>query len=182
MTIHSNFYRGTTLLLIIFCILSICGCASSMSKEQSSAADEEVYIDLKQGFSVVVPSAWKRERLPVSSPRHQPNIVEWRTSSKDGSNTFKVKTISLKAPVSREEYLSTREEERFKLVEDTPQSILHPAGPAARWECEDEIGNIILLTIEGPEYIYILTGKVAAENSAQILPTVEKVISSFSIL
>ena len=182
MTFQKKLYRWTTLLLVSFLALSICSCASSMNKEQSSTTDEEAYIDLKQGFSLVVPSTWKRVRIPVSSPRHQPNAVEWLIFGLDDSNSFLVKTISLKDPVPPEEYLSTLREERFNLVEDSPQNILHPAGPAARWECQDEIGNIILLSIEGPGHIFIITGKVAAENSKQLLPTVEKVIASFSIL
>jgi hypothetical protein len=179
-TYSQNFRRGFPLsALLLLCLVAL-GCAFPFSKKQSSAVIEEAYIDLKQGFSLVIPAIWTRERIPVSSPRYNPNTVEWLINSTDGyEGTFQ---ISVQSAIPLQQYLSNLENEHLKLTENMSENMIHPAGPALRWELEDKQESIILITIEGSERRHIITARVAKMNYSQLRKSIERVINSFLIL
>ena len=180
MTFSINLRQSISLSALTVVALAVLGCASATNKKQLPSIAEEAYIDLKQGFSLVVPATWERERIPVSSPRHRPNTVEWLITSTSGPQA--IFQVSVQNSLPLQEYLTNLDNGRFKLTKEMSKSLQHPAGPALRWESEDNRDKIILLIIEGPKRSYIITGKIAAVNYDQVLPTLEKVISSFSIL
>ncbi len=180
MTYSQNFRRRFPLSALLFLCLVSLGCAFASTEKQSSAVIEEAYIDLKQGFSLVIPAIWTRERIPVSSPRHNPDTVEWLVNSTNGyEGTFQV---SVQNTIPLQQYLSNLENEHLKITEEMSENIIHPAGPALRWELEDNQESIILIIIEGSERRYIITARVTSVNYDRLLKTIERVINSFLIL
>ena len=179
MSPSTTFRQWTILVALTILILTAFGCASPSNKKDLQASDEQEYIDLKLGFSLVVPSSWERVRVPVSSPLHRPNAVEWLIpNSGDPESDLQVSRIT----VPLQEYLSILNKGGLKLTEEMAKKTEHPAGPALRWEIEDNPEKIILLSIEGPKRRYIITCRIAAINYSQLIPSIEKVISSFTIL
>lgn len=167
--------------LVVLC-LTTSSCAAPAGTQSSSTVDEEVYIDLKQGFSLVIPSTWERERIPVSSPRHRQDTVEWRiTSSQVQVGTLQVTTAS-RMPGPLQEQLASFHSEPPLFAKEGLEGIQHPAGPAFRGEGQSNLENIISLAIQGASRTYFITGRIAAADFVQVLPTLEKVILSFSIL
>jgi hypothetical protein len=182
MTPSSRFRHWAGLLALTLFVLALFGCASPNSKH-SSIMDEEVYIDLKQGFSLVVPSNWQRNRIPVSSPRHRPETVEWRiTEANTQIGTFQVTTINPENLRIPPKPTASPDIRSAALAKVEPRDIEHPAGPALRWESKDKFENIIRLSIKGSRLGYIITCNITESEFAQLSPTVEKVILSFSIL
>lgn len=180
MTYSQNLRRGFSLSTSLLFLLITFGCSFPSSKNQSTAVIEEAYIDLKQGFSLVIPAIWTRERIPVSSPRYSPDTVEWQISSINGpEGTFQIRVQSA---VPLLEYLTNLENEHLKLTEEMSENILHPAGPALRWEIEDKLEIVIMITIEGPDLRHIITARMTKKNDGQLIKTIEKVIASFAIL
>ncbi len=180
MTYSQNFRRKLPLSALLFLCLIALGCAFPSSKKQSSAVIEEAYIDLKRGFSLVIPAIWTRKRIPVSSPRYSPNTVEWLINSTNKyEGTFQ---ISVKSTIPLQQYLSNLENEHLRITEEMSEDMIHPAGPALRWELEDKQENIILIIIEGSERRHIITVRVTNMNYDQLHKTIERVINSFLIL
>ncbi len=180
MTYSQNFRRRFPLSALLFLCLVTLGCAFPSSKKQSSVVIEEAYIDLKHGFSLVIPAIWTRERIPVSSPRYSPDTVEWLVNSTDGyEGTFQ---ISVQSAIPLQQYLSNPENVHLKITAEMSENMIHPAGPVLRWELEDKQETIILIIIEGSERRHIITARVATMNYDQLLKTIERVINSFLIL
>ena len=180
MIYSQKLYSGFSLAALLLLTLVTFGCAFPSSKKPSTAVIEEAYIDLKQGYSLVIPAIWTRERIPVSSPRYKSDTVEWRINSTNGpEGTFQI-SVQIATPLQK--YLTNLENEHLKLTKDISENMLHPAGPALRWKIDDKLEKIILITIEGSERRYIITARIAKKNYNQLVKTIEKVIGSFSIL
>lgn len=169
--------------MLVLLPLVTSGCASPAGNNQPSEIAEVAYIDLKLGFSLVVPSSWKRQRHPVSSPLHRPNAVEWLTENTNAPNeTQGSLLVSLLTPDSPQDYLAKVKEEQPTIADVLPENIHHPAGPTLRWVSEENLISFMLLSIQGQKRSYFITYKTATANYPQNLSTIEKIIASFTIL
>ena len=180
MNLLAKLYQRLSLFACVIIITTTLGCASPGNKKTSSGLDEEAYIDFKQGFSLVVPSAWKRQRIPVSSPQYQTNTVKWLINNSGAAkDDFQV---SIQDTFSLHEYVAKLDNDPFRLNGKISKSIQHSVGQVLRWESEDNLEKIILLAIMSQNRTYVITSKIALTRSEKLLPTIEKVFSSFAIL
>jgi hypothetical protein len=169
--------------VLILALLTTAGCLGPKGEETAISADEEVYIDLKLGFSVVVPVSWLRQKLPVSAPGYKSDTVEWEIPGpvKD-KNTLRIKALEhLKLPITPES-LNNLIPPHTEGITKPPLNFEHPAGQALRVEWRRQAQRLISLIIVGPDRSYLLSITLDETEYDQFLPAVEKTLLSFSIL
>lgn len=174
--------RALISLAIVVIVLS--GCASPNAKgKHSRIVDEEVYIDFKHRFSMVLPVTWQRAKTPVSLPAYHPDTVQWIISEADDRiGSLQVITQSPSIKPTLQESLSAFLNSQAKLIERETEAFQHPAGSALRLNGKDSFGNVIYLPIKGLDQTYIIAFKIKETDYEQLLPMIEKIILSFSIL
>ncbi len=176
--------RSASLLAAIFLLATVCGCASPSNNSAAIiAADEQVYIDLKQGFALVIPATWKREKIPVSSPQYRSDTVNWILfSGKSKIGTLQIRALGHPDQSSPQDYLCDFLNEQNELHHSETIELEHSAGQVLRLNGEETDYRVIYLVIEGEKLSYLAAFKISAKAHDDLLPSVEKVIKSFSIL
>lgn len=157
------------------------GCASrAVSEKAVTAKEEQVYIDMKLAFSVVVPAPWRRQRIPTSSPDYQRNRVSWKLPGPKGTeNSFQVWALPPRAPVDALADHLTQEPE---LTRSETETINSPFGPALSVAGADAHQRVLYIAIRSNQSTHILAFRLdpaAYENSE---PAIENVIESFRSL
>lgn len=170
-------------LLVLLC-LTLIGCATPHAADEPSVTvDEQAYLDFKLGFTLVVPVTWKREKIPVSSPLYRSDTVSWAiASSRKRIGQLRLQTLNETSELSHRETLSTFLNDQNELLHSNILEFDHPAGHALRLDGWNATNKVIYLIIKDKQNIYILAVEFAKEHGPEIIPLVENVFSSFSIL
>jgi len=171
----------SVLILVLFLTL-LTGCLGSKGK-YSDSADEEAYIDLKHGFSLVIPVTWRREQLPVSSSKYKADTVVWDIKGMSGRDTrLSIKTYEQsKSPITPED-LTALIQSRPDATAGVPFNFKHPAGQAIRVEETTPTGKLIMLAISTSLQAFLLSIEIPEADYDRLLPKIEKTILSFTIL
>ncbi len=173
--------RIILLIIVVLCMITF-GCASRDSKKGAISTAEEAYIDLKQGFSIVIPSTWQRMRIPVSSPDHRSNVVSWQiTSQNKQSGLLQVITAPRMQKEQYQIFLSSHLGD-FYPSNMTADSSRESENGTFHGEVDNGLGKIIFLSTEGSQRTYLVTFNIPKPEYTRLLPIISKVFSSVSIL
>ncbi len=176
--------RRQALLGLLLLLLTAVSCASPQKDgKRLASVDEEAYIDLKHGFSIVVPTSWQRERIPVSSPRYRSDTVIWQIGGQKGSkDSLQIKSVPTPTAADLRKVLTAFILSRDDKTTEEIQEFKHPAGTALKTTGTVAAGGTTYFAFEGHRRIFLISFKIAGNDDEQLLPTIEKVILSFSIL
>ncbi len=177
------FFRLWIFFILTSLSLSLLGCASPKSGKDLPLVEEEAYIDLKRNFSLVVPTSWERVKLPVAHPAYRADTVTWQIpGNQNPTGTLRIRILPRQAKGPLQEKLALFLNGEKELLHSNALSFQHPAGPALRLNGLDQSGPLIYLVIGHPKQSFILAFNLSASEYERILPTIEKIILSFTII
>ena len=169
-------------LLLTIWISILGGCAPKGPDANVPESREQAYINLKLGFSVVVPIEWQRKKYPVSSTNYRPGRVTWNMVAQKGpGGTLSVEVIQNAKESSPTDILCAFLDERKELVQSKLSPVLFPQAEALRLDGKNQENWVIYQVIKKAERAFIIAIEISPEP-AEKGSYLETIIKSFKIL
>lgn len=160
--------RGIALLFLISLLLScLCtGCLRAPDEIQSDVAEEELYIDARLGFTLLLPLDWEKITIPVSSPAYRIDTVIWEIPAPQPLQ-MQIRVLNeTDRTAPAEALLTTVLRQQGLTAESVPLAHPHGTASTARTNTRHGLQQLTVLLTEKQGYLMTTTG---SEQSLDML-------------
>lgn len=162
-------------LILIACV----GCSYKSQEKEKITPDEELYINAKLGFSIILPLNWERINVPVSSPSYRKDSVNWKIPGADKKGRMLIRTYTRLSTATElhhllEQFLINKEQHSREETE----TIQHRVGKTIVTTVDYARHKERIFAIHGSQQDFILSFFVEKKNYIEQSPTFEQVAGS----